>query len=47
MSGDESIFIEPLAEIVENGKTDAERLLERYHGEWGGDVRPVFVESAY
>ncbi len=47
VTGDESIFIEPLAGIVENGKTLAERLLERYHGEWGGDVRPVFVESAY
>ena len=47
ITGDESIFLQPLAEIVESGKTDAERLLERYHGEWGGDVRPVFVESAY
>jgi len=47
VSGDESIFIAPLAEIVERGQTDAERLLERYRGEWGGDVRPVFTESAY
>jgi len=47
MSGDESIFLQPLAEIVERGQTAAERLLERYHGEWGGDVRPVFTESAY
>ncbi len=47
VTGDESIFIEPLAEILEYGQTYAERLLERYHGEWGGDVKPVFVESAY
>ncbi len=47
VSGDESIFIAPLAEIVERGQTEAERLLERYRGEWGGDVRPVFTESAY
>ena len=47
MTGDESIFLEPLVEIVERGQTDAERLLERYQGEWGGDVRPVFAESAY
>ena len=47
ITGDESIFLQPLAEIVESGKTDAERLLERYHGEWGGDVRPVFAENAY
>jgi glutamate--cysteine ligase len=37
----------PLFEIVERGRTQAEVLLERYHGEWGGDVRPVFIESAY
>ena len=47
MTGDESIFLQPLVEIVESGQTDAERLLERYHGEWGGDVRPVFAENAY
>ncbi len=47
VSGDESMFIAPLLEIVERGQTDAERLLERYHGEWGGDVRPVFTEGAY
>ena len=47
VTGDESIFIEPLAEILEYGQTYAERLLERYHGEWGGDVKPVFAENAY
>ncbi len=47
VSGDESIFLEPLLGIAGRGQTDAERLLERYHGEWGGDVRPVFTESAY
>ncbi len=47
VSGDESVFLEPLLEIAKSGRTDAERLLERYHGEWGGDVRPVFAESAY
>ncbi len=47
MGGDESMFLMPLFEIVERGHTSAELLLERYHGEWGGDVRPVFIESAY
>jgi glutamate--cysteine ligase len=47
LSGNESMFLQPLVEIVERGQTDAERLLERFHGEWGGDVRPVFVDSAY
>ncbi len=47
VSGDESLFLEPLAAIVDRGETAAERLLARYHGEWGGDVRPVFIENAY
>ncbi len=47
VSGDESMFLEPLLGIAGRGQTDAERLLERYHREWGGDVRPVFTESAY
>jgi glutamate--cysteine ligase len=47
VSGDESIFLGPLFEILARKQTDADRLLERYHGEWGGDVRPVFNDSAY
>ncbi len=47
VSGDESIFLEPLADIVRSGKTAAESLLESYHGKWGGDVSPVFTENAY
>jgi len=47
VTGDERVFLEPLAEIVSRGKTAAEGLLDRYHGEWGGDVRPVFTENAY
>ncbi len=47
MNGDESMFLMPLIETVERGRTSAELLLERYHGEWGRDVRPVFIESAY
>lgn len=47
LTGDESVFLQPLAQIVDSGQTDAERLLERYHREWGGDVRPIFAESAY
>ncbi|MCB1479386.1 MAG: glutamate--cysteine ligase [Tepidamorphaceae bacterium] len=44
---DETRFIEPLAEIAETGVTNAERLLERYHNEWKGDIDRVFVEEAY
>jgi glutamate--cysteine ligase len=44
---DETGFLMELQEIAESGVTPAERLLERYHGDWGGDVRPVFEEMAY
>ncbi len=44
---DETKFLGPLREFVERGQTAADALLARYHGEWGGDVRPVFAENAY
>ncbi|SFK58142.1 glutamate--cysteine ligase [Rhodanobacter glycinis] len=44
---DESIFLEPLIEIVEANQTPAERKLELFHGAWGGSVDPVFKKFAY
>ena len=44
---DETGYLRELEEIAETGITPAERLLERYHGPWGGDVRRVFDEFAY
>ncbi|HUD40928.1 MAG TPA: glutamate--cysteine ligase [Dokdonella sp.] len=44
---DESIFLEPLIEIVEANQTSAERKLELFHGRWNGSVDPVFTEFAY
>ncbi len=44
---DETTFLRPLREFVERGRSVADDLLARYHGEWGGDVTPVFTESAY
>jgi glutamate--cysteine ligase len=47
-SGDnESGFLDPLREVVATGKTFADRLLERYHGEWGGDVSRVYDEYSF
>jgi glutamate--cysteine ligase len=43
----ESGFLDPLREIVTRGKTPAEVLLERYHGEWGGDVSHVYDEMSF
>ena len=45
-SGDnETGFLETLSEIVESGKVPAQRLLDKYHGEWNGDVSRVYKYS--
>jgi glutamate--cysteine ligase len=44
---DETSFLRPLRDFVERGETAADALLARYHGEWAGDVRPIFTENAY
>ena len=43
----EASFLNPLDEIIDSGKTKAELLLERYHGEWQGDVRHVYEEMSF
>src|SRR5690606_3453161 len=45
-SGDsEAGFLEPLQEIVTSGKVPAQRLLDKFHGDWGGDITRVYEES--
>ena len=44
---DESVFLQPLAEIVDANQTPAERKLELFHGAWNGSVDRVFKEFAY
>ena len=47
-SGDnESGFLDPLRDILASGQTPAERLLERYHGQWQGDVSRIYKEESY
>src|SRR6478736_4498323 len=41
----EAGFLEPLEEIVASGKVPAQRLLDKFHGEWGGDIARVYEES--
>ena len=43
----ETGFLDPLREIVRAGKVPAEVLLQRYHGEWGGDVSRVYDELSF
>jgi glutamate--cysteine ligase len=44
---DETRHLAYAEEIVSSGLTQAERLLERYHGEWGGSVMPAFRECVF
>jgi glutamate--cysteine ligase len=41
----EAGFLEPLQEIVDSGKVPAQRLLDKFHGEWSGDISRVYEES--
>ena len=43
----ETQYLETLEHIVNEGKTPAEGLLDRYHGEWNGDIERVFKEVSY
>jgi len=44
---DETVFLATLEDIADSGMTPADRLLELYHGPWGGKVEPVFDHLAY
>jgi glutamate--cysteine ligase len=41
----EAGFLEPLEEIVASGKVPAQRLLDKFHGEWSGDISRIYEES--
>lgn len=43
----ETGYLSFLDEVVASGKTHAERLLERYHGEWQGDLSRIYAEESF
>ena len=43
---DETIHLTPLHELVHGKPTQAEHWLERFNGEWRGDVTRIFAEAA-
>ncbi|MFM6854743.1 MAG: glutamate--cysteine ligase, partial [Sphingopyxis sp.] len=47
MGDNEVGFLRPLLDIVASGETTADRLLARYHGEWGGDLNRVYAEKSF
>ncbi len=44
---DERGYITELEDIADSGVTSADRLLELYNGEWGGDISRVYRDYAY
>ena len=46
-SQDETIYLEPLQEVVATGRTLADELIARYNGPWRGDIDHVFEEYAF
>jgi len=44
---DETHFLNALRESVETGKVPADELLEKYHGEWAGDLSRIYAEYSY
>jgi glutamate--cysteine ligase len=43
----ESGFLDPLREVVATGVTPADRLLDKFHNEWSGDVSKVYHEMSF
>jgi glutamate--cysteine ligase len=47
-SGDNEVgFLDPLRDVIATGRTFADRLLERYHRDWEGDVSRVYAEYSF
>ena len=44
---DETHFLNALQESVETGIVPADELLEKYHGEWDGDLSRIYPEYSY
>jgi len=46
-SQDESIYLEPLAEVVQSGRTLSDELIAKFNGPWRGNIDHVFEEYAF
>lgn len=44
---DESHFLNALKDSLDSGKVPADELLDRYNGDWNGDISRVFGEFSY
>ncbi|MGR3635113.1 MAG: glutamate--cysteine ligase [Shimia sp.] len=44
---DETHFLNALKDSIESGKVPADELLDRYHGDWNGDLSKIYGEYSY
>ncbi|MDR1828765.1 MAG: glutamate--cysteine ligase [Methylobacteriaceae bacterium] len=44
---DETVYLHPLEELLERGRTLAEDKLEAFYGRWHGSLTPLFTECAF
>jgi len=47
MVPDERHFLHALEESLESGQAPADELLEKYHGEWNGDLKQIYADYSY
>ena len=47
MVPDETHFLNAIKESLDGGKVMADELLDKYHGEWAGDLTPIYREYSY
>ena len=47
MIPDETHFLNALRESVDSGQVPADELLDRYHGDWNGDLNRIYAEYSY
>ncbi|MBU3077306.1 glutamate--cysteine ligase [Sphingomonas quercus] len=44
---DERGYLDPLRQVIADGRTPAELLLARYEGEWAGDIGRIYEEMSF
>ena len=44
---DETLFLDPLYEVLDRGTSAARQLLERWEGPWAGKAEPLLEYAAY
>ena len=45
--GDETQYLAYVQQIVADGQNNAQRLIERFNGAWGGDIRQIYRDLAF